>query len=112
MVAHFDANLARLEVRVKREAAPTEIEDNVIPADRFECDRNRAGAGDVFGDAILNGDNHRIGYSESIRSIAAVVLIVEAVALEGRAIFAQLQPIDRETLSDVRAAANRNHRPP
>src|SRR5262245_49864185 len=97
-------------MRVERVAPSANIDYDVIPADSFKRNRNcaRIRARDVLRDPVLCRYDYTIGYCQGFSSISAVTLILQLVAGPGLSVLAQLHPVNREPLSDVRSAADWN----
>src|SRR5687767_12845230 len=78
-VANAHAQRAGSQVRIERVASLTDVEDDEVPANGFESDRNRARrrSGNVFGNAVLHDGDDAIGDGDRVRAVGVVALVLE-----------------------------------
>src|SRR5262249_8296939 len=96
---------------VKGEIALAQIEYYVIASNSLKRDRHRFLARNPFvlRYAVLHIGYHGICNGENFGPIGIKVRIARTIAPEGFSIFANLRPINRETLRDSCLATNRNN---
>src|SRR6516162_2438687 len=90
-----------------------EIDDHVIANGVINRDGSAAplAAAGVFGQAVFQIGNAPVRHRNNLRAVIIIVCVRFLVAMEQPSVWAELHPIDRETLRDAFSAINRVQRP-
>src|SRR5688572_14352012 len=98
-------------MREKRETAATEINDDVVAADRLQRDRHCAvawDAGIVLGETVLGSDHDTIAHRQDFGALRQEVLVHTAVSTIRFALSIDLEKINPVPLRDRGHAIQRH----
>src|SRR5271156_2036498 len=112
LVADLHLKRAGPQMRIRGEMSVAEILDDVIAGERVIGNRYRylAAVGDVLGNAVLHLDDLAVADRVNLLVPCVIAAVLALVAGIGVAVGAELDPVDRVALADVRLTVHRQYR--
>src|SRR6202050_1988053 len=98
----------RLQMGIKREGAPAEIEDDVVAIDVFERDGAHVGqdARGLLLEPIENGHDLAVGYGNDVRSVGGIAMKIGFGSVQQAPFVIKAHPVDGEALAEIDAAVD------